>query len=372
MNLGLHFVVGLPKADLDFETRRWLRAIRPSGVILFARNIPSPEQAADLTRELRALLGEDLLLCIDHEGGRVNRLRDHLGVIPSAQQLGILGSAPLARRHGVLAGRLLRLLGLNWNLAPVLDLALKREVDNAISDRTFSADPAEVTRLSAAFCAGLLSQGVIPCGKHFPGYGAANKDPHKSLPVIDRTLKQLREEDLVPYKNLLQARPSPLPSLMTAHGHFPAVHPDPRPASVSGPIMNGWLRRRLRYKGIVITDDLEMGGITQVMSVGEACVQTLRAGIDFNLICHTPDLMLHSLEAVEKALRDGTLKTRLLEPSARRIARFKKRVPKPLPYSPAQFARLREQTARFTGSVLEKLPAARRKLDSGLAAVGEK
>ncbi|MDZ4816414.1 MAG: beta-N-acetylhexosaminidase [Verrucomicrobiota bacterium] len=370
MNLGQYFVVGLPTAELNLATRTYLRAIRPAGVILFARNVTSPAAVAALNSEIRDLLGDDVLICLDHEGGRVNRIKEFLGMIPSAQQLGTVGDVRNARKHGVLAGKVMRLLGFNWDLCPVLDLGLARHIDNSVSDRTWSDKPDAVVNFAGAFAEGLLSEGVLPCGKHFPGYGSANKDPHFALPLIDRSKEELMNVDLVPYAKLFKKR-GLIPSIMIGHGHFPAFHKDPVPGSVSKIIIGDLLRKKLKYDGAVVTDDLEMGAITNVMTVEESAVKTLQAGTDLVLICHTPDVMLQAFEAVEKAVKDKRIKPEVLKLAAKRVAKFKSLVPKARPYSESAWNKIKADTAKFTLEVVAKLPEAERKLNMKLGDVGE-
>lgn len=367
--LGQNFVVGLPKAELDLDTRTYLRAIRPAGIILFARNITSPQAVAELNAQVRDLLGADVLICLDHEGGRVNRIKEFLGVIPSAQQLGLTGQKKLAHEHGLWAGKIMRLLGFNWDLCPVVDLALKRDVDNSVSDRTWSADPLETTSFAGAFASGLLDQGVLPCAKHFPGYGSANKDPHFHLPLVERTKKELMEIDLIPYMKL--ARKKLIPSVMIGHGHFPCFHKEPYPASISKVIIEGLLRKTLKYQGAVVTDDLEMGAITKMLPIEDSAVKTLQAGSDLVLICHTPSIMLNAFESVEKAYKDGKIPEKTIDISQKRIAKFKAMVPKPVKYSDKAYRKIKDDTARFTTKVMASLPESHRQLQTSLSAVGE-
>src|SRR3989338_6748228 len=175
MNLGHRFFIGIPGPNLNVRTQKLLSEIQPGGVILFGRNVRSAAKLAKLTTRLRDLLGERLLICLDHEGGRVNRLKDLIGVIPSAVQLGFLKRENWAAEHGRLTGRLLCELGVNVNLAPVLDLWLRPNTDNSVPDRCWSRDPEEVARMAGAFLAAMQREGVIGCGKHFLGYGAADK-----------------------------------------------------------------------------------------------------------------------------------------------------------------------------------------------------
>ncbi len=368
-SIGQNFIVGLPGSELDLDTRTYLRAIRPAGIILFARNIASPAAVAELNAQVRDLLGDDTVICLDHEGGRVNRIKEFLGVIPSAQQIGLAGKPKLAYEHGIHAGKVMRLLGFNWDLCPVVDLALKREVDNSVSDRTWSESPVETTAFAGAFASGLLREGVLPCAKHFPGYGAANKDPHFHLPLVERTKKQLLEIDLIPYVKL--AKQKLIPSVMIGHGHFPCFHKEPFPASISKTVIEGLLRKKLGYQGAVVTDDLEMGAITKMLPIEDSAVKTLQAGSDLVLICHTPAIMLQAFEAVEKAYKDGKISEETISISQKRVQKFKSQTPKPVKYSEKAFAKIKSDTARFTELLMSQLPQGHRSLQTNLSAVGE-
>ncbi len=373
MSPGLHFFVGIPGPDLDPATAKLLRDVNPGGVILFGRNVRTAPQLARLTRRLRGLLGHDLRICLDHEGGRVNRLKELTGVVPSAPQLAFLGSESLAREHGRLTGRLLREVGVNTNLAPVLDLWLRPRIDNSVPDRCWSRDPHEVTRFAGAFLRGMQDEGVLGCGKHFLGYGAADKDPHKVLPRVNRSRAALIHEDLPPYANLWQGGRGPLRMIMLSHAHLRAFHGRRlTPACVSPKIVGELLRKKIGFDGVTITDDLEMGAITRTMPLGGAVVRCLQNGVDFVLICHTGKAIREGFRAAKTALREGTLSEEGLEPSQTRIARLKDFLQPAPAFSERRFDAVVREIHRFTRKVFARLPPKLRVTDERWGPIGEK
>ncbi len=381
MSVGRHFFIGIPGTALDATTRQLLKSIEPGGVILFGRNVRSAEQLAELTRSLRKLLGDRLLICLDHEGGRVNRLKDIIGAVPSALQLGFTGRKEWARQHGQLTGRLLVELGVNVNLAPVLDLHLRPKTDNSVPDRCWSADPDKVVRLAGAFLVGMQQQGVIGCGKHFLGYGAADKDPHLLLPRVNRSRNQILNEDLLPYSSLAPAgKPRGtaagvryLHMIMLSHAHLTAFHKNRlTPACVSAEIVGGLLREKLGFNGVAVTDDLEMGAITRTMSLSQATIRCLQAGADLILICHTARAMREGFRAAAQASRRKLIPPSILEESSERIEQLKSLLaPSPV-FSEKRFNNLVEEMRYFTKKVFHALPPRLRMIDARWGAIGEK
>ncbi|NUN92339.1 MAG: glycoside hydrolase family 3 protein [Verrucomicrobiae bacterium] len=370
--VGAHFFIGIPGPDLDPPTRALLRTVRPGGVILFGRNVRTAARLARLTARLRDLLGEDLLVCLDHEGGRVNRLKDLTGAVPSAPQLAHLGDERFAREHGRLTGRLLREVGVNVNLAPVLDLWLRPGVDNSVPDRCWSHDPRAVARFADAFLRGMQSEGVLGCGKHFLGYGAADKDPHQVLPRVNRSARELEREDLRPYADLWDGGKGPLRMIMLSHAHLRAYHRGRlTPACVSPKLMGGILRQRLGFQGVTITDDLEMGAITRTMTVGEAAVGCLRNGVDLVLICHTAKAIREGHRAAFAAARKGRLTDRLLAESRARLAGLREDLAPAKAFSPRRWEALLGEIRRFAARVFARLPDRLKVMDARWGPIGE-
>src|ERR1700756_2230606 len=278
-----------------------LSRLQPAGVILFARNIQSPEQTWRLIRECQKCVATPLFTCVDLEGGTVDRFRDALGASPSAADVFDTGDRKLFRRHGKLIGENCRSLGFNVDFAPVLDLAFEAS-QSVMGSRAVSATPRETVNYAREFLAGLRAANVMGCGKHFPGLGEGKLDSHQELPVIEKPLKSLWAEDLVPYRTLRQQ----LPFVMISHAAYPQVTPDRTPASLSKTWITDILRKRIGYRNLIVSDDLEMGGVLSAAPIGEAAVEFIRAGGDLCLICHREDYIVQAYEALTKtAERDS-------------------------------------------------------------------
>jgi beta-N-acetylhexosaminidase len=305
-------MVGLPDPSLDPATGERLRALRPGGVVLFARNLDTPGQTAELLTDLRQLAPEPLLLALDQEGGRVSRLEPWIGPTPDAVALARAGDET-TRRFGAATGRALRTLGFNVDFAPVVDLC-PPETANGIGNRSFGTDPGGVTRLAGLFLDALQETGVAGCLKHFPGLGDTSVDSHVALPTVGRTLERLQGEDLLPYR-VLSSRAA---CVMVGHGHYPALDPEEeRPATCSANAVEGLLRGGLGYNGLVVSDDLEMGAVTARDQDGAAAVEALRAGCDLLLYCTDLDRAEAAARAIAGAAEaDSTVAARLSQAAA--------------------------------------------------------
>jgi beta-N-acetylhexosaminidase len=321
---GELLVVGLAGTELTGLERAWLRLVRPGGVILFKRNITDPGQTRALLAEATGSCAPHAVRCVDVEGGTVNRLRDALAPMPSAQAVGAAvkktGKTALAREFGALIGRAVKAFGFNTTLAPVVDLALP-EAAEVLGSRPPGADAADVVIFARAFLEGLETTGVIACGKHFPGLGGATGDTHFVTPEIERTWEQVWSEDLVPYRELHAA----MPMIMMNHAAYPHTPGKNVPASASNFWITDVLRRRIGYRGIILSDDLEMGGILKFLPVDEAAIAAVRAGSDLLEICHSAELILRSYDALTReAERSAAFRTLLLQ-RANEAARKRKR-----------------------------------------------
>jgi beta-N-acetylhexosaminidase len=279
-------VVDVPGTALTDDDRRRLAHPLVGGVILFARNFASKAQIAQLTGEIRALRSPHLLVCVDHEGGRVQRFRDGFTAIPPMRELGRLWDRdPLAacRRAtelGQTIGRELRDVGVDLSFTPVLDL--DHGQSGVIGDRAFHRDARVVTLLAKSLNHGLLLSGMANCGKHFPGHGWAHADSHFALPVDERALKAILADDAAPYGWLGEA----LSAVMPAHVVYPAV--DAAPAGFSRKWLQGILRRRLGFTGLVFSDDLTMEAAAVAGGIVERAQAALGAGCDMVLVCNQP------------------------------------------------------------------------------------
>lgn len=322
---GSLLVVGLNGTELTALERAWLRLVRPGGIILFKRNVRDAQQTRDLLEEATGFCCAQAVRCVDVEGGTVNRLRDALAPIASAQAVAaairVAKKPALARKHGELIARAVKAFGFNTTLAPVVDLALP-EAAEVLGSRTAGANAAEVIAYAREFLAGIAAQRVVGCGKHFPGLGGATGDTHFVTPEIQRTWPQLWDEDAVPYRELHRE----MPMIMMNHAAYPHTPGKNEPASASRFWIAETLRKRIGYKGIILSDDLEMGGILKFLPVEEAAVAAIRAGSDLLEICHSAELILRTYETLISEGERSAAFRKLLLATARDAARKRTRL----------------------------------------------
>lgn len=314
---GRVMMVGLEGTSITSLERAWLRLIRPSGVILFRRNIESPAQVIALLREARDIIDRDLLRAVDLEGGLVDRLRDVFGPMPSPAEVYGTRNPDLYFRHGELIGRAAHMMGFNVTFAPVLDLALP-ESKQVMRSRVVSARPSDVVHYASAFLTALAKQEVYGCGKHFPGLGGGTLDSHTAMPEIQRTWTQMWTEDLIPYRELAHL----MPVVMVAHAAYPVASHTTAPASLSAYWIGRILRKRIGYQGLVISDDMEMGGILSQCGIADAAVAAIAAGTDMIEICKDPALVVAAYEALLRRAETRGEFAKLLRASYRRVERW--------------------------------------------------
>ncbi len=362
---GSLLVVGLSGAELTALERAWLKLVRPAGVILFRRNIVDARQTRSLLDEATALCAPHSFRCVDVEGGTVDRLRDALAPMPSAQAVAIAARAAaprsqnrdlghpmkLAFEHGEFIARAVKAFGFNTTLAPVLDLALP-ESAAVMGTRAAGATAQQVIDYARNFLAGLAAQHVAGCGKHFPGLGGGTLDSHVETPAIHRTMRDLNREDLAPYRELRDE----LPMVMVNHAAYPNTPSKNTPASASLYWITTVLRKRIGYRGLIFSDDLEMGGILKFMSIEEAAIAAIRAGMSMIEICHTPELILRAYEALISEAERSAAFSKLLAARAKQTAQQRAKL-LASGVSPAltakQFDALRAQILRFAETIKE-------------------
>ena len=321
---GQLFMVGLPRPALDRETREFLAEHCPGGIILFKRNIRSAEQLRRLVADVNATgAGVSPLVAIDHEGGRVDRLpHPPFTRFPPMAAVAERGKAMLAEAVGRAMGRELRAVGIDLDFAPVLDV-WSNPRNRVIGDRAFGTDPARVARLGVALARGLGRAGVLACGKHFPGHGASAGDSHFVLPRVRRSRRALAAVELLPFARAIAAG---IPALMTAHVVYPALDPR-RAATLSPAICRNLLRRRLGFRGVLFSDDLEMNAVAARSTPARSAVAALRAGCDMLLVCQSLDAARAAMRGVEEAVADGTLPADGVADALARIAALRRRLP---------------------------------------------
>lgn len=319
-DIGQLLIVGFDGTKMTTRLRSLLTRLQPAGVILFARNIQTAEQTWQLLRDCQQCVSTSLFTCVDLEGGRVDRFRDVLGPAPSAADVFATADRKLFRKHGQVIGENCRVLGFNVDFAPVLDLAFEPS-RNVMSSRSVSPNPRDAATYAREFLGGLRSEDVLGCGKHFPGLGEGNLDSHHELPVIEKALKTLWAEDLAPYHALR----TQLPMVMVSHAAYPLVTGDKIPASLSKVWISDILRKRLGYRNLIVSDDLEMGGVLSAAPIGKAAVEFIRAGGDLCLICHRQNYIEKAYDELAKmAAQDPKFALRVAE-SVRRVLAFKKK-----------------------------------------------
>lgn len=318
--VGQLLIFGFDGTEMSGKLRSTLATLQPGGIILFARNIESPRQTWSLLRESRRTLQIPMFLCVDMEGGTVDRLKNVVAPAPAVQDVAASGINRLFRQHGRLIGQECAALGFNVDFAPVFDLGFQAS-RSVLTSRTVSPDPKATIVYAREFLKGLADAKMLGCGKHFPGLGEADLDTHHKLPQISKPWKNLWEQDLLPYRELRRE----LPFVMVAHAAYPEVTKDATPASVSRKWISDILRKRIKYDGLVVSDDLEMGGVQAAMPVDQAAVECIRAGADIFLVCHNDEHVWRTYTAVlEQAERDKRFR-RQVEAAAKRILSRKKK-----------------------------------------------
>ncbi len=280
--LGRLLMIGLEGSEWDNESAQLLKDVQPGAVIFFNRNTKGAFR--DLVARVRDALDGDVLLAADVEGGTVDRLRDLLARFPSVAEVAAARDDALTERFGALIGEAMSAFGLNLNLAPVLDLA-----GPVMGTRAAGSKAEDVIRFARCFMKGMS---VIACGKHFPGLGAGAVDTHSEMAVINKDM----EEDLAPFRALA----GELPMIMMSHASYPTLGPAGIPATLSPAIIGELLREKIGFRGLVVSDDLEMGGVLGSRTIGEAAVAAVDAGCQLLPICHRPDRIREAHNALRK------------------------------------------------------------------------
>ncbi len=315
LDAGAVLVGGFDGHRLPDPVARDLARGALGGVILFKRNLSDPFQARALCASVAALT-RDALVCLDQEGGRVQRLRAPFFELPPMRALGALDDVSLTERAAATLATELRAVGVNFNLAPVCDVD-SNPANPVIGDRAFGADPDVVTRHATAFLRGLQSGGVLACAKHFPGHGDTDADSHHALPVLPHDRARLDRVELPPFAAAVRAG---VAAVMTAHVRFDALDPA-APATLSPAVIDGLFKRELcagLSPPLVVSDDLLMRAVSDRWSVSESAVLSLAAGCDLVLVCSDPDAAARARESLaSEARRSPSFAARLSDAAAR-------------------------------------------------------
>lgn len=324
--VGQKLVLGIEESRATPPVIELFRKTHAGGLIVFERNFESVEGFRRLLSDLESALGRDLLILVDHEGGRVVRFKEGVTVFPDAKTVALSGNTDSLRRQGEIEGRELRELGIDINLAPVLDLLTDAE-NPAIGERSYGKDPELVGSLGRARIEGMQSKGLSACAKHYPGLGEATLDPHLELPVIQKSWKAMKQTDLLPF---LKAFESKVDCVMSTHPVYPELDSRPlKPATFSRKIIHDYLRLELGFPGVVLTDDLKMGAISKKVSLREAVPLAAKAGHDLLLICSDPQAQAEAFDALVWAYKKKELADSELEESTERITHLKRKYSRP-------------------------------------------
>jgi len=356
--IGQLFFIGISATAVDDQTSQLLTKIQPGGICLFARNIREAAQ----TRELLGLLKRHVpltpFLSLDQEGGLVDRLRRTITPMPAAN---LIRDAETASRFGAIVAETVRILGFNMDFAPVVDVIDdKRETpNNGMFSRAFGRNEKDVFSLAGAFLEALQQNGCLGCVKHFPGLGAATVDSHEELPTVDIAEEELRQKDLVPYRQLFDQKL--VHAVMVAHAAYPntglqeqAQNGTLLPSSLSRRIVTDLLRNELQFNGLVITDDLEMGAIVKNFGIGEASVKAVEAGVDMLAVCASADRINDGFDSVLAAVKSGRVSEDRIDESLARIDAARSLQQEPLEFNTQRLAELSDMVARLKEELATK------------------
>jgi beta-N-acetylhexosaminidase len=320
--VGQLFFLGFHGHEPDRETRELLEIIRPGGIVLSRRNIETFEQTSRLTSRFALTRDLPALVAIHQEGGAADRLRQLFAPIPSMTDAANGGMAQLRLLARVI-GAELQATGFNTLFGPVLDLAMPGSI---LRGRTLASSPAAATRAGHAFIEEVAEGGTIVCGKHFPGLGPVQRDPHFTLPQIDKPKKLLLMEDIPPFVNLFGM----LPMIMVGHAYYPSLSEGrPVPASLSPRVVQKLLRKKLGYHGVIVTDDMTLGAVTSIGLTPERFLEALEAGNDMLLFSQTTPLVEQAYQTILRSARQSVALRNQITTSVQRILALKKRVPLP-------------------------------------------
>lgn len=355
MQGGDYIIMGVPGVELDTKTAAIIRDVQPAGFILFGRNIKTPAQLRKLIDDLRGEVKHVPIVTIDQEGGRVSRLKECGSEPPSAKQLREKGDLRLIERHGALTGEILRLFGFNLDLCPVVDVSVNGDLDNSLKNRTWGVTPEEVVRNAGAFTRTMRKQGILSCGKHFPGYSHAAVDPHHELPIVTRSRAELEDFEWKAFRGMLPE----LDAMMIGHANYPPLDDSGFPSSLSKKIIHGLLREEWGYQGTVISDDLDMGAIVGHYGLAESVTRAVDAGNDLILLCHRPELIPDAAKALE------SISPARAAEAEKQIAHLREKLDPPHTFSVEAHAAIDKRIYQLRVDTLGEEAAATRSIDDG-------
>lgn len=319
--IGQMIITGFNGSEYNDDMDRLINEYKVGGVILFARNIEDSNQMIDLTRALQENNNNlPLFISIDEEGGRVSRLPDDVEKFPSAFTIGLINDQQTAYENGKEIGYTLKRLGINLDYAPVLDI-YSNENNTVIGDRAFSTEESIVSTMGIATMEGIEDADIIPVVKHFPGHGDTEVDSHYGLPIVYKTLEELRNFEFIPFVKAIE---SGCDVIMVSHIILNEVDSS-NPASLSKIVISDLLRKDMGFDKVVITDDMSMGAITSIMSIEEACIKSIEAGCDILLLGNAYEEIEQVINSIKLKLYNGEISEEQINKSVKRILELKKK-----------------------------------------------
>ncbi|MFC1669125.1 beta-N-acetylhexosaminidase [Spirochaetota bacterium] len=323
--IGQMIVIGIPGKSMNKRTLGMIKKIKPGGVILFGFNIKSEKQLKDYIGHIQEAsmmyTGLPLFVSIDQEGGRVKRITDGVTQFPGNMAAGVVNEPSLVYKWGRILGMELRKIGVNMNFAPVLDVN-NNPHNPVINSRSFGSNERIVSKLGRKYIKGIQESFCIAVGKHFPGHGDTNKDSHKTLPVINFKLNRLKRIEFPPF---IEAIDEGCEGIMTAHISFPRILKNNVPATISEYFLSDVLRKEMNFKGLVITDAMEMKAISRKMDIGIASVKSIKAGADIVLLTSYGGNAKKIYAAIRDAVQKGEIPVKRIDESLKRLIEIKVR-----------------------------------------------
>ena len=319
--IGQMITIGIDGYSVDDTAKQLITDKKVGGVILFKDNISNSNQLLQLINDIKGINSTNkipIFISVDQEGGRVNRLPSEIKSLPSNEIIGNKNDNKLAYDIGKNIGYALGSFGFNMDFAPVLDVNSNPN-NTVIGDRSFSNDKDKVASLGASEINGFKDSNIISVAKHFPGHGDTATDSHYALPIINKTLDELKSVEFVPFKKAIEEK---VPAIMVSHILMPQIDAN-NPASMSKTIITDILRKDLKFDGLIVTDDMTMGAVTNELDITTACINSINAGADLLLVCHGYDNEINVINAIKDAVNNGIISIDTINRSVYKILSLK-------------------------------------------------
>ena len=318
--IGQMLMIFYRSGEFDTTLENSLRTVKPGGMIFFSENFTSYKKSIDLIKKVKETSDIPMFISIDQEGGKVQRIKEltdkEVSIIPSMYDVGLKDDLELTTKVGKVIGEELRVFGINMDFAPVMDV-YENEENTVIGKRSFGTDAKTVSKQALALGKGLKESGIIPVYKHFPGHGNTSVDSHYDLPVVEKTKEELLEDDLIPFIDAIKNNED---VIMIGHLAVPSITGDDTPASLSRTIITDLLKEELGFKGLVITDALNMGALTNNYTQDEVYVKAINAGVDILLM---PNGSKNALDSIKESVKKGLISEETINNSVKKILTLK-------------------------------------------------